>query len=155
MANHPTPTAIKKATGNPGKRPLNEQEPTPPNGIPDCPSSFSGESKRVWKQLVTLLDGMGVLSVADGVALERLCDCYAEILACKRLVRKHGRVYKTTSQMGDKVLKANPAVSQLADADRRFSNYLDKFGLTPSARTKIALNPKEKEKDPLEEFFAN
>ena len=34
----PKPTALKVLEGNPGKRPLNENEPIPPKGSIKCPS---------------------------------------------------------------------------------------------------------------------
>ena len=34
----PKPTAIRRAEGNPGKRALNRNEPTPPGTKPTCPS---------------------------------------------------------------------------------------------------------------------
>lgn len=37
-------------------------------------------------RLTVLLDRMGVLAEADGFALERLCDWYAEIFALREMV---------------------------------------------------------------------
>ena len=34
----PKPTALKKLEGNPGKRKLNNKEPVPDKGMPDCPA---------------------------------------------------------------------------------------------------------------------
>ena len=33
----PKPTRLKLLTGNPGKRPLNDDEPQPQAAIPECP----------------------------------------------------------------------------------------------------------------------
>jgi P27 family predicted phage terminase small subunit len=54
------------------------------------------------------------------------------------------------------MIKANPAVAMLADADRRFKSYLVEFGLTPAARSKVNTLPDEEEgrKDPLAQYFA-
>ena len=54
---------------------------------------------------------------------------------------------------GGFLIKANPAVAMLADADRRFKSYLVEFGLTPAARTKVKVDGGEKEEDPLNQFF--
>lgn len=146
------PTAIKIAMGNPGKRPLNKNEPQPAKTIPPCPPGLSAESSAAWGRLSVLLHNLGVLTELDAMALERLCDCYAEILSCRRLIKKNGRTYKTIGTTGSVVIKANPAVGQLSDADRRFKGYLVEFGMTPAARTKVRVEG-EKEKDPLDEFF--
>ena len=41
----PKPTALKVLEGNPGKRPLNENEPKPENKAPRCPSWLEQEAK--------------------------------------------------------------------------------------------------------------
>ena len=76
----PKPTHLKVVTGNPGKRKLNDKEPTPAKEIPSPPAHLTDWGKVAWGRLTVLLDGMGVLTVADTLALERLCDIYADIL---------------------------------------------------------------------------
>ncbi|MBF4207501.1 phage terminase small subunit P27 family [Pseudomonas donghuensis] len=149
----PTPTELKLVRGNPGKRPINKNEPQPAKRIPSAPGHLSSEGQVAWGRLTVLLDRMGVLTEADGFALERLCDCYAEILALRDLVETQGRTYETTSTQGELVLKANPAVAMLADVDRRFKSYLVEFGLTPAARSKVQVKDDEPKEDQFAEFF--
>lgn len=149
----PTPTELKLVRGNPGKRPINKNEPKPAKRIPSAPGHLSIEGQVAWGRLTVLLDRMGVLTEADGFALERLCDCYAEILALRDLVDAQGRTYETTSTQGELVLKANPAVAMLADVDRRFKSYLVEFGLTPAARSKVQVKDDEPKEDEFAEFF--
>lgn len=149
----PTPTELKLVRGNPGKRPINKNEPQPSKRIPSAPDHLSTEGQVAWGRLTVLLDRMGVLTEADGFALERLCDCYAEILALRDLVETQGRTYETTSTQGELVLKANPAVAMLADVDRRFKSYLIEFGLTPAARSKVQVKDDEPKEDQFAEFF--
>ena len=40
----PKPTALKVLEGNPGKRPLNENEPKPERKAPECPSWLEPEA---------------------------------------------------------------------------------------------------------------
>lgn len=156
----PKPTHLKVVSGNPGKRALNKREPKPKRVIPSCPEHLSTASKVAWGKLCVLLDRMGVLTEADALALERLCDCYAEILECRELIERDGRTYSSTGTAkrdGDEpqfLMKANPAVAMLADADRRFKGYLVEFGLTPAARSKVQVKDDgDGQKDPLQEFF--
>lgn len=157
----PKPTHLKVVAGNPGKRKLNKREPKPAREIPSCPAYLSDTAKVVWGRLSVLLDRMGVLTEADGAALERLCDVYAEILECRELIATQGRTYSSIRGIGDEnspieqvLMKANPAVAMLADADRRFKSYLVEFGLTPAARSKVqAKQDDDDKKDPLAEFF--
>lgn len=149
----PKPTHLKVVTGNPGKRKLNDQEPKPPREVPSPPEYLTDWGKMAWVKVSLLLDGMGVLTTADSLALERLCDIYADILQLRETIAIEGRTYTTKTQMGDFLIKANPAVAMLADADRRFKSYLVEFGLTPAARTKVKVDGGEEKEDPLSQFF--
>lgn len=149
----PTPTALKLVKGNPGKRAANKREPKPKREIPSCPAHLDDSGKVAWGRMSVLLDRMGVLTEADSFALERLCDCYTDILECRKLVERDGRTYTTLSE-GGVLIKTNPAVTQLRAADAQFKSYLIEFGLTPAARSKVSAEPPDDQKDdPLGEFF--
>lgn len=151
----PKPTALKLVQGNAGKRAINKKEPKPKRVIPSCPEVLETTGKVAWGRLTVLLDRMGVLTEADTFALERLCDCYTDILECRTLIRRDGRTYKVVTQTGEILVKGNPAVAQLRAADAQFKSYLVEFGLTPAARSKVnAEQPDgDDKKDPLGEFF--
>ncbi len=154
----PKPTALRLIEGNPGKRAINKKEPNPRKEIPSCPAHLTDAGKVAWGRLCALLDRMGVLTEADAFALERLCDCYTEILECRELIEVQGRTYDSArkSKDGDMeiLIKANPAVAMLADADRRFKSHLVQFGLTPAARSKVQVKDDgDQKQDPLQEFF--
>lgn len=42
-----TPTQLKVLNGNPGKRPLNQNEPKPKPVMPECPSWLNGYAKKM------------------------------------------------------------------------------------------------------------
>jgi len=147
----PKPTACKIIAGNPGRRPLNSAEPKPEPCSAQPPTHLSNTAKDTWEKLTVLLNRMSVLTIADTFALERLCDIYAEILRYRALIERKGETFEVHSQNGV-LIKANPAVSMLSDADKRFKSYLVEFGLTPAARTKVRTHDTEKEPD---EFFAH
>jgi len=151
----PTPTALKLVTGNPGKRAVNKKEPRPKTKAPACPSHLDAKGKVTWKKLCTLLAGMGVLTEADGLALERLVDCYSDIIECRKLIERDGRTYTTLDQNSNTLIKNNPAVNQLRAADSQFKSYLVEFGLTPAARTKVNVDlpDGDEKKDPLASYF--
>lgn len=97
----PKPTHLKVVTGNPGKRKLNDKEPQPAKEIPSPPSHLTDWGKVAWGRLTLLLDQMGVLTVADTFALERLCDLYAEILRLRQQIDIEGNIYTTKTLVGD------------------------------------------------------
>lgn len=150
----PKPTALKLVAGNPGRRAMNAKEPMPRRAIPPCPEHLDDAGQAAFSRLAALLDAMGVLTLADALALERLADIYSEILECRELIARDGRTYRTVTQQGDTLIKGNPAVGQLHAADVRFRAYLIEFGLTPSARAKVEAAPDDGEGgNPLAEFF--
>ncbi len=150
----PTPTILKIVSGNPGKRAINKTEPRPRREIPSCPAHLEDSGKVAWGRLSLILDRMGVLTEADTAALERMCDCYTDILECRDLIHRDGRTYSVTTPGGDALIKGNPAVGQLRAADALFKSYLVEFGLTPSARSKVhSLAEDDHKADPLAEFF--
>src|SRR5579859_2336929 len=91
----PKPTALKVLSGNPGKRALNQNEPTPPAGSISAPSWLRGRARTAWKWVAPVLEQMGVLSTADTHALALLCDAYAEYIECRAVVRRLGRTYES------------------------------------------------------------
>ena len=57
----PLPTALKELEGDRGKgrRPLNKDEPTPPQDNVKCPAWLMPEAKKEWKRLAPSLIAMG------------------------------------------------------------------------------------------------
>ena len=55
--------------GNPGRRPLNDQEPQPLRSIPECPSRLTEEEREVWNVVSRKLYDMGVLTEVDDISL--------------------------------------------------------------------------------------
>lgn len=150
----PKPTVLKLVEGNRGKRAINKKEPKPRRVVPSCPEHLEDSAKVAWGRLSVLLDRMGVLTEADTFALERLCDCYTDILEARQLIATDGRTYHTKDVNGNTLIKGNPAVNQLRAADAQFKSYLIEFGLTPAARSKVNATPDDDKKDdPLAEFF--
>lgn len=133
----PTPTHIKLVKGNPGRRPMNTREPRPKKGAPRMPAHLSARAKAAWKSIGPELERMGVLTLADGKALELLCDAYAEYRAARDTVERDGLTYESVSEHGS-MWRARPEVAIASDAWRRIASMLREFGLTPSSRTKVA-----------------
>ena len=145
------PSILKLLRGNPGKRPVNKQEPSPQAGVPDCPSWLTQKAKETWKQIAPILDGMRVLTKADRQALELLCDAYAEYRKARETILKRGLTYTSKTSEG-KIIRPLPEVSIAADASRRLRAMLLEFGLTPSSRSRIQVGSVYHE-DSLDKFL--
>ena len=145
------PTRLKLIQGNPGKRPINGNEPEPARGIPTCPAWLSAQAKAAWEELSVLLDDMGVLTLADSFALELLSTTYCEWRAATEAIEKHGEIYKTTTQQGDTMHRPRPEVAMRADAARRLTALLSCFGLEPGARSRLCMQGKKE--GPLDAYL--
>jgi P27 family predicted phage terminase small subunit len=96
---------------------------------------------------------MGVLTEADGVALEMLCETYADFLAARAELKAIGsEYYQTSTASGDVMHRIHPAVAQRNDADRRIRAWLAEFGMTPSARARVKADA-EAEEDRAASYF--
>jgi P27 family predicted phage terminase small subunit len=151
----PTPTHLKLVRGNPGKRPLNESEPKPTRERPSAPAHLSDRAREAWGYVSGVLDRMGILTEADTIAVEMLCEAYADYLEARETLKKYGsNYYETTSAKGGTMLRSHPAVAVMQDADRRIKAWTAEFGMTASARSRVQVNGQE-EADPADRFFGS
>lgn len=145
----PKPTAIKELTGNPGKRPLNQNEPQPPREIPQCPRHLNAEAKKEWHRIVKDLHTAGLFTKVDRPALAAYCQAYGRwVMAEKKLAGLEDMVDETPNGMRVQSVYlqiANKAMDQM----RRF---LVEFGMTPSARSRVTVQMPE-EMDEFEMLF--
>ena len=144
----PKPSIIKISEGNPGKRKLPANEPKPVPSIPDCPSHLKGESKLEWERVTTELFEQGLLTRLDRTVLATYCETYGIWVEASTNVVKRGRVIPT--QNGYPVL--NPWHSIATKAALDLKAFAVEFGLTPSSRSRIAVE-KAETLDPLTAFM--
>jgi phage terminase small subunit len=74
----PKPTAIKELAGNPGKRPLNEREPSVPvpGSSPHVPRHLCKEGQKEWRRVVGILIDARLYSEVDRAALAMYCQAW-------------------------------------------------------------------------------
>jgi P27 family predicted phage terminase small subunit len=112
----------------------------------------SDKAHQAWGHVVAVLDDMGVLTRADVMALELLCEAYADYLGARDALKAFGSNYYETEGRNGTMRRAHPAVATMQDADRRIKAWLTEFGLTPSARTRVEA-VLEKDADDAERYF--
>ena len=132
---------------------MNKREPTPAHGIPPAPDYLSPAARSAYLQFAALLDEMGVITRADGPALERLCLTYIETVTLTKFLEQNGRSYEMIAQSGTVMHRARPENNMLSDADRRLHSYLSDFGLTPSARARVQVVAQDRQTS-LDSYFA-
>ncbi|PWR03080.1 phage terminase small subunit P27 family [Meridianimarinicoccus roseus] len=104
--------------------------------------------------LADLLADMGVMADGDRVALGLLCEALAEWIEAGQTIAQHGATYACTTEAVAVMHRAHPLIAQRADAVRRVQSLLSEFGLTPSARAKVAGLPDLPGGDPAAEYFS-
>lgn len=135
----PTPTALKLLTGNPGKRPLNTNEPQPPAAGIDAPPGLDPTALAFWDRYAPWLIDHGLLTELDVPEFEAACQ---QESLYQRLVAK---VIKTP------FAKAAPSNQRRADAAlANRDRILARFGFDPASRSKLHVPTKE----PEDEFEA-
>jgi P27 family predicted phage terminase small subunit len=149
----PKPTHLKVVTGNPGKRPLNKNEPRPKRGMPKCPARLDGIARRLWFELAAELHAMGVLTFADRQSLALLCEAVQDYRKARAILADRGTTYETMTQAGSVMYRNRPEVAVASDAWRRARTMIGEFGLTPAARSRIKAGTPQ-ELDPFDDLLS-
>ena len=130
----PKPTRLKMLTGNPGKRPLNAEEPRPEATIPEPPAELSPAARAEWDRLAAELGALGMLTNLDRAALAAYCGAYALWAEATEAIQKYGAMIK--SPQGFPIQSPYLAIAnRQAEIMMRIAS---EFGFTPASRSRIA-----------------
>lgn len=133
----PKPTRVKVLTGNPGKRPLNRDEPRPEPAAPECPTELGPVAHREWNRLVGELTKLRMLTNLDRAALAAYCGAYALWAEATEAIQKYGTMVKSPS--GYPV--QSPYVSIANRQAEIMMRIASEFGFTPASRSRISAPP--------------
>jgi P27 family predicted phage terminase small subunit len=141
---------LKALRGNPGKRPLNRNEPKPEGGAPRCPRHLEGEALAEWGRLEGELDRLGLLTELDRSLFAAYCQTWGDYVEAVDRVRGEGAVVAGA--------KGTPIKSPWArikdDAVEQLLKIAPHFGLSPFTRARLDV-PLPEGPDPFEEFLAS
>jgi P27 family predicted phage terminase small subunit len=129
----PKPTHLKAITGNPGKRPLNRDEPRPEIAVPECPPELSPAAQREWQRLVGELSTLQLLTNLDRAALAAYCGAYALWAEATEAIHKFGAMVKSPSGYPIQ----SPYVSIANRQTELMLRISAEFGFTPASRGRI------------------
>jgi len=138
----PKPTRLKVLTGNPGRRPLNVNEPRPEALIPDCPVELGPVARREWDRLVAELAPLRMLTNLDRAALASYCGAYGMWAEATEAIQKFGTMVKAPSGFPVQ----SPYVSIANRQAEIMMRIASEFGFTPASRSRIS-TPSEDERD--------
>lgn len=140
----PKPTHLKVITGNPGRRPLNENEIQPPvrRTAPRPPSHLLPEARAEWRRLVPSLSLLGILSDLDVSPFAAYCQSYARWVQAERLLA--GLAEQDATGRDAMLIKTraggvtpNPLIWVARSAANDMVRYASEFGFTPSSRARL------------------
>lgn len=133
----PKPSALKLVSGNPGKRAVKGNEPEPML-LSDLkpPKHLAPRSAAVWKQLAPMLRRLQLLTEADVVSLEMLCDAVADYRHARE---KCGDDFVTWSSKGSQMVSQWLVAKQMSS--KRAESFMSKFGMDPVSRSKVMIEP--------------
>ncbi len=139
----PTPTHLKEVRGNPGHRPLPEDEPeiTAPSELPEPPEHLDVEACREWVRTGTLLLNSGLLTELDTGALALYCTAYSRWVDAEERIRKHGPIVESP---GTGYPSQSPYLQIANKAMEQMLKIQAEFGMTPSSRTRVRTAKVEK-----------
>lgn len=136
----PKPTNMKIMEGNPGRRPLNGNEPIPTSEHIECPDWLEDYAKEEWARVEPILLGMGILTDADVSALAAYCQAYARWRKAEEFVSRYGSTFKTPSGYIQQIPEVNIATANM----KIMQQFCSEFGLTPSSRSRMDVKAAQK-----------
>lgn len=143
------PTALKQLHGNPGRRPLNEDEPKPEPLLPKAPAHLSDEALKEWHRAGAFLLNLGLISDLDLAAFAAYCTSYGRWVEAEQSLKDFGVMLKSPN--GFPIQSPYLAVANRAMEQMR--SLLSEFGMSPTSRTRVSAAPADPEDDEFERWL--
>lgn len=156
----PKPTKLKIAAGNPGKRPINGEEPQPEEASGRAPDWLSDDAKKIWFQIAGPMTRSGLATAVDQYSLGRYCGLLAQWIRAYQESEKAGTSQYTVKNKQGKITgtKEFPASAFVRRVGPQLTALEREFGMTPASRTRIRLERDNRVKDnpneAIESFLA-
>jgi P27 family predicted phage terminase small subunit len=145
----PAPNVLKLLRGNPGKRPINQEEPISRLEIPNPPWELEPDVKKEWDKLCEELYRMRILGVIDAHALASYCENFVQWWRALKEVKKKGMVGIDPKGF----IRINPYLKITDSFFEKMKNFWEQFGMTPSARSKLRAQPNDSSSDEEDDLF--
>lgn len=150
----PKPTKLKLIEGNPGHRPLPQDEPQIELVTIEAPTELQ-EAKnenalKEWNRIAPILKEAQLITEADKTALMAYCLTYQRWLEAEKNVRQYGVFIKTKNHY----VQINPYMTMVSKCLEQMRGLMVEFGLTPSSRVRLNGAPSSNSKsDPFSSFL--
>ena len=133
-----------------------DASPEPPVGTPDPPTDLTDEALNEWQRMVARLTMSRTLTLADDAALVNYCRLHADATRLQHALDAVEPFYEKVSVDGAGVEhvepKVHPGFAQLRAYRQALRMFLQEFGLTPVARSRVRVGDVD-EPDALGQFL--
>ncbi len=138
----PTPSSTLRLRGT-ARSDRIYNEPVPPKDPPEPPDWLDEAGREVWDQLAPNLRASGLLTVLDVNTLARYCHTWVRWRAAEDFIAMRGPVYPIMDGSGElKYVQQFPQVSIAHKLAALLTRMEAEFGMTPSARSRIHMDPR-------------
>lgn len=135
----PLPSNVVQLRGNPGHRPLPKDEPVVEIKAPICPKWLGPVARQEWHWIVPKLTEARVIAEIDRAALLSYCTAYETLQLAYAQLRQVLEANPNAHMLRTaKGFAVNPLYRIIAQAKKELNVSAAEFGLSPSARTRIA-----------------
>lgn len=122
---------------------MNKGEPQPKAVLPAAPAHLKGDERVKWDERAKTLHEQGMLTTLDLDALAMYCVVFVRWTKAEQVVREKGEIIKTTN--GNII--QNPYLSIANRALEQLNKLGAEFGMTPSSRSRVKLDPMDPEQE--------
>jgi len=144
----PKPAGMKLIEGNPGKKRIRREPAPPESGVPSPPPQLDAYGVEEWCRVADGLHAMGVLTGIDQQTLAAYCGAYSRWRHAEEELNK---IKAEKSELNAMILQTvsgnyiqQPLIGIANKAAHDMMRYAAEFGLTPSARARLAIEPSHK-----------
>ena len=146
----PKPTRLKVLEGNPGKRPLNKNEPQIKAELMHAPDWMTEAQLTLWRYAIHEAPE-GVLGSIDRDLLSSwvvACDLRNNAIAMQRELDKTNQL-KLLTKTAAGTVKASPYLQIINKQSEIMIRAAAELGFTPSSRSRISVDPKDSKTNPF------
>ena len=134
---------------NPGRRPIPNEPESPPLAADNQPPEWLHDyAKEFYRDILSVVTGMGVATEADRLGIVTLSQSLAEVKIANENMNRDGRVIINSIGGADK----NPYAINVAQFIGFVRQFIMEYGMTPCSRARLVAKATE-ESNPLADFL--
>ena len=139
------PIKLRILEGKRSHRPICAENPLPPADLPIPPPHLDAGALEEWTRLADGLNAMGILAGVDQAAFAAYCSSFSRWKSAEEELQKLRDKGGALNALVLKTISGNwiqqPLIGISNAAARDMVRYAVEFGLTPSARARLAMDP--------------